>query len=253
MAWALRTDADIDTANVDLAALETAGLTGMSEAEGRATLWFAHRVDDLPVQGRWEEVTDQDWQETWKAGLAPVTVGGITVTPPWLPVEGAIVIEPGQAFGTGHHETTTACLAAMQALDLAGLRVADIGTGTGVLAIAAATLGAARVAAVDTDPLAVAAARANAAANAADVTVRLGSADLLETGAFDVVVANLDTATLRAVAEDLVALLAPGGTLVVSGISLERTAEAVTALAAAGLTARGEPGKEWVLITGRRT
>lgn len=250
-AWALHTDLDLEAVSVHLPVLEAAGLLGVVEAAGVATVYLPDRVPDLPVAGRWEAVPEQDWHARWKADIAPVTVGAITIVPPWLPAPpGAIVLEPGQAFGTGHHETTTGCLAALQELDLGGAAVLDVGTGSGVLAIAALRLGAARAVGVDTDPVAVAAAQENAARNRVAVTLRTGTVDAVD-GRFDVVVANLDTATLTALAGGLVGALAPGGALVASGVSVERTAEAEAALAAAGLPVLARPGREWTVLTGR--
>lgn len=245
----LHTDVTLDALNVHLAALEKAGMLGAAEQDGRASAYFAVRPVALPVAGRWEELADRDWSEAWKNGLEPVRVGGLVITPPWLATGAAdeIVIEPAQAFGTGHHETTAGCLAALQEHDLAGTRVLDVGTGSGVLAIAAARLGAAAVVAVDTDPLAVDAAASNAAVNGARVEVHPGSAEDVD-GRFDVVVANLDTATLSAVADALAARLTPGGTLIASGASRDRADEAVAALHAAGLAATAHAGTEWVVL-----
>ncbi|MGH3665654.1 MAG: 50S ribosomal protein L11 methyltransferase [Egibacteraceae bacterium] len=246
--------------NLHLQALEAAGLLGMVADEHGTTVYLDRRSADLSVDGRWEHVPDQDWNAAWKAGIEPVIVGAVTVTPPWSAAEGrnvapgppgsvVVVIEPAQAFGTGHHETTTGCLAALQELELGGARVLEVGTGTGVLAIAAAGLGAAEVVAVDTDPVAVAAAVANAVANGAAVDVRLGSAAVAGSQPFDVVVANLDTDTLTGLAADLAGLLSPGGTLVASGVGIERAGQALTALEAAGLSAVARPGREWVVLT----
>lgn len=250
--WVLHTDVSLDELNIHLAALEEAGMLGAVEQEGRASAHFAQRPAALPVQGRWEELADQDWGELWKAGLDPVRVGTLVVTPPWHATGGTdeIVIEPAQAFGTGHHETTAGCLAALQERPLAGTRVLDVGTGSGVLAIAAARLGAAVVVAVDTDPLAVDAAAWNAAANGVRVDVRAGSAEDVD-ARFDTVVANLDTATLCALAGALTARLAPDGTLVASGVSRERADEALAALGTAGLHATVRAGAEWVVLTAR--
>lgn len=250
-AWALHTDLDLEAVSVHLPALEAAGLLGIVEAAGVATVYLPARAPELPVAGRWEAVPERDWHAQWKAGIVPVTVGAITIVPPWLPAPaGAIVLEPGQAFGTGHHETTTGCLAALQELDLTGAAVLDVGTGSGVLAIATLRLGAARAVGVDTDPVAVAAARENAARNGVAVTLRTGSVEAAD-GRFDVVVANLDTATLSSLAVRLVGALAPGGTLVASGVSVERTAEAEAAFDAAGLPVLPRPGREWTVLLGR--
>jgi ribosomal protein L11 methyltransferase len=252
MMWELRTDLDLDAVNLHLGALQAAGLVGMAEEGGRASLYFPERIEDLPVDGAWARLEDRDWLEEWKRGLEPVTVGAVTVTPPWIPAgRDAVVIEPSYAFGTGHHETTAGCLAALQELDLAGRRVLDVGTGSGVLAIAAARLGAGAVVGVDTDPLAVAVARAGVAANAVDVEVREGSLDVVD-GAFDVVVANLDTDTHAALAGDLVGRLAGGGTLIASGVGVARRDEAVAAFHRAGLPVVARTGGEWVVLIGRR-
>lgn len=250
--WQLRTGRTLDEVNVHLADLQAAGLLGIAEEGGRATLYLPRRVDGLAIDGDWSPVEDRDWLEEWKRGLEPVTVGAITVTPPWIPAgEGAVVITPSYAFGTGHHETTAGCLAALQELDLRGRAVLDAGTGSGVLAIAAARLGAAPVVGVDTDDLAVGSARGNVAANAVAVDLRVGSLETVA-GAFDVVVANLDTDTHAALAPALVDRLAPGGTLIVSGISLARVEEGVAAFSRAGLPVVTRPGREWVVLVGRR-
>lgn len=255
-AWALHTDVSLDDVNLHLAALEDAGLLGAVEEDGKATVYLPAPVE-LALAGRWEPVGDRDWNEAWKAGLEPVTVGAVTIIPPWRPppeASGAVlVIEPAQAFGTGHHETTTGCLAALQELDLAGRRVLDVGTGTGVLALAAVRLGAGTVVAVDTDPLAVTAARGNAARNSLPLDVRVGSVEAAGSAPYDVVVANLDTATLTRVAVQLAAALAADGTLVVSGVGVERQAQALAALQGAGLAVAARPGREWtVLVAARR-
>jgi ribosomal protein L11 methyltransferase len=250
--WVYRTRLRLEEVNLHLEALESAGLLGLAEEAGRTDAYFPERADGLPLAGTWAEVHDEDWSQTWRAGLEPVTVGAIRIASPWLAREGDIVIEPGQAFGTGHHETTTACIAALQELDLDDRSVLDVGTGSGVLAICARRLGARTVLAVDTDPEAVAAARANAAANATAVEVRLGSPTVAP-GSYDVVVANLDTATVCRLARELAVRLAAGGTLVVSGVSVERAREAEQALADQGLVCRTRLGREWALLVCRRS
>lgn len=247
--WVLYLDVPLDEANRHWSALTDAGMVGAAEVDGHAEIYFADRPDDLGLHGRWEHLAGRDWHERWRAGLTPVRAGRWTVTPSWLAgdVVGELVVDPGQAFGTGHHETTTACLEALDATALDGRSVLDVGTGTGVLAIAAALAGA-TVTAVDTDPLAVEAATANAARNGARITVGLGSTDRAAGRTFDVVVANLDSATLVALATDLRAAVAPAGTLIASGVSNERRDEVRAALEQAGLLVTATPGVEWTLL-----
>jgi ribosomal protein L11 methyltransferase len=181
------------------------------------------------------DVDDEDWARRSQAALTSVPIGDIIVSPPWdVPAPGArhpaplvIVIEPSVGFGTGHHASTRLCLLAMQQLDLRGTSVIDVGTGSGVLAIAAAKLGAASVVAIDTDADAIANARDNAARN--DAGVFFFVADASEPGrsylrgghgasTFDVVLANLTAAWLRRLSVSLMTMVADGGTLVLSGI-----------------------------------
>ena len=254
--WALSTHLSLDEVNVHLLVLQEAGLLGIAEQDGTTTLYLSRRVDGLPVEGSWTRVEDRDWNAEWKAGFDPVVVGAVSVLAPWHPNDDptpvTLVVEPAQAFGTGHHETTTACLAALQELDLQGLSVFDVGTGTGVLALAAKALGAARVLGVDIDPLAVEAAADNARLNSLSIEVALGSADAVAGEQFDVVVANIDTATVTKLAPSLAEALRPGGAFIGSGVSNERSAEALAALEAAGLAVTASPGVEWALLRGRR-
>jgi ribosomal protein L11 methyltransferase len=116
------------------------------------------------------EIAD-DWDERWKQWHRPVSVGQIRIAPPWAREDGDIVIDPGQAFGTGGHATTRLCLELLLTLEPGGA-FADWGCGSGVLAIAAGKLGYDPVLAIDYDPLAVEATRANAAANGVELEVR---------------------------------------------------------------------------------
>jgi ribosomal protein L11 methyltransferase len=252
--WCLRTDVSLEEANARLARVDD--VLGMVEENGRTTVYLPERRDDLALEGVWEKVAERDWNEAWKTGLTPVTVGAVTIIPPWLPppadAQVVLVIEPAQAFGTGHHETTTGCLGALQEVPLQGRSVLDVGTGTGVLALAAARLGAARAVAVDIDPIAVDTAASNAQRNDIALDCRLGSVEAAADEIFDVVVANLDTNTLHIVAAGLVAAIAPGGTLIASGVGVERADEAVALLSRAGLPTVARPGHEWVVLIGRR-
>jgi ribosomal protein L11 methyltransferase len=172
------------------------------------------------------DVEDEGWAEKSQAELTAIEVGNMIVAPPWdLPQGDAapgrmlIVIEPSMGFGTGHHQTTRLCLRALQDAGVRGKRVLDLGTGSGVLAIAAAKLGAASVLGVDDDSDAVDAARKNVALN--DVAVRIERADIKTSDAetADVVVANLTGALLVRFAEGVMRHAAPGGLLILSGFT----------------------------------
>ena len=200
------------------------------------------------------EVEGRDWLAEWKRGWQPAEVGRFVVAPPWSEVPeggGRIVIrvEPGMAFGTGTHETTRLCLAAIEK-HFGGGSFLDVGTGTGVLAIAAAKLHASsRVEACDTDPLAVSVAEENARLNgvADRIAFRVGSVDD-STASADLVCANL---TADVILPLLPALLgATCGRLVLSGILATQGPEVCTRLVELGaagyeITRDGE----WVAIT----
>lgn len=183
------------------------------------------------------EVADADWAEAWRAHFAPLTVGRtLTIAPPWEtpPADGRLVLtlEPGRAFGTGQHGTTAGCLELLEAIVERAhpARAIDLGTGSGILAIAAARLGVAEVLAVDSDPDAVASATANVARNGLEgrVTCALADASTLEAAPAPLVLANLLAAAHRALAPRYARLVAPGGTLVAGGC-LDAEADDVTA------------------------
>jgi len=179
------------------------------------------------------DVDDEDWARRSQSALEAVRVGRIAVAPPWDVPEGDIVItiDPSMGFGTGHHETTRLCLRLLQDLDLKDRRAIDVGTGSGVLAIAAWRLGAREAVAVDNDPDALANARENIARNGGRAAIEVLERDLsdLSLSAGDVVTANLTGAALRKHARALGALVAPGGHLIVSGFSPAELTDVIAA------------------------
>lgn len=207
-----------------------------------------------PIVGE-RKVEETDWVRLTQAQFPPVKVGRLWVVPSWHvpPDPDAIVIrlDPGTAFGTGTHPTTRLCLQWLDEHPPAGRSVLDYGCGSGILAIAAAKLGAACVAATDIDPQALAAARANAAANA--VAGDYTAPGSLPPVAFDVVLANILTNPLKLLAPLLVGRLAPGGSLVLAGVLERQVGEVTDAYAHAGLALgvwRSDEG--WACLTGRR-
>jgi ribosomal protein L11 methyltransferase len=179
--------------------------------------------------------------EAWRPFARPVRVGALHVRPTWLdpddeaPVAGerVVLVDPTRAFGYDH-PSTVACLEAVASLAGPGVAVLDVGCGSGVLALAAATLGSAPVVAVDTDPVAAAATRA--AAGAAGLAVDASTRPVGElTGRFEVVVANIGAATLRALAPAIAARVAPGGRLVLAGLLVEQVPDVAVTYEAEGL------------------
>lgn len=186
-------------------------------------------------------IPDRDWNESWKKGFTPLDVGErFTILPPWertKPGRINLIIDPGMAFGTGHHETTRSCLVLMErhAGRTALGRFLDLGTGTGLLAIAAAKIGYASVLAIDTDPLTVDAAKKNCALNsAADVDVREGDLSVVD-GTFDMITANLFSVLLIELAPAIASRLNRGGIAVLSGMLREQADAVLTAMNKAGL------------------
>ena len=188
----------------------------------------AARLGPLPSGWllEWIEVPD-DPSETWREFVEPIEVGErIVVRPAWLPeiADGRveIAIEPGGSFGLGDHPTTRLTAAAVARLTTPGCRVLDVGCGSGVLAILAARLGAARADGIDIADAAVEATRDNAVRNAVGDRVAASSTSIAELdGSYDLVLANVLAPTIVAMAEDLRRVLAPAGSLVVSGILAE--------------------------------
>lgn len=218
------------------------GTTGVEEhPDGRLTAGFASEAmareaaaELDPVWGPEIAIVEGDgWLDTWREGFEPFAVGPFDVNPAWRPellaryraTRGRLElrIDPGRAFGTGAHPSTSLVLGLLPALVRRGALVLDVGCGSGILAVAAARLGAARVLAVDIDPHAVQTTAANAARNGvADVVSARSVAVELVTGRFDVVVANILAPVLIELAPDLVAKAGFGGTIVVSGLVSEQ-------------------------------
>jgi ribosomal protein L11 methyltransferase len=203
------------------------------------------------------EVTDGGWAESWKHHFPPLEIGHrLFVHPPWIaevpPGRIGIVIDPGMAFGTGHHGSTAGCLrlleVAMEGRPAA--RVLDLGTGSGVLAIAAAKLGARKITAVDIDPDACRIAAQNAAANGVHDVIRFTERLPEASAPFDLVLANLFAQHLLDLAGDIEARLAPGGVAIGAGILADEVQSVRDAWSAAGLKERASCAEgPWVSLS----
>lgn len=221
---------------------------------------------------QWSQQADEDWSLSWKQHWQADPVGmGLLILPAWLPCppehaeRRLIAMDPGSAFGTGSHPTTRLCLEALERLaavkpeELAGLRVADLGCGSGVLGLAALRLGAASVVAVDTDSLAVRATADNAALNGltAQVRVQLGSvealAELLEGQPADLLLCNILAPVIQALCPAFNTVLAANGVGLLSGLLVDQAPALQLALRNEGWQAElTAEQSQWGLMTIRR-
>ncbi len=220
-------------------------------ALGDALSRVAGQATDL--DWRWQP--HEEWAETWKRGLGPMRVSRrITVAPTWdvpaEPVGGALVIlDPGVAFGTARHASTRCALRLLDAVVQPGAAIADVGTGSGILAIAAAKLGVGRVVAADNDPLACAAARDNVNANGVGGVVSIHEGEvspewLAARHALDGVAANIESGVLTALLPGFAAALAPGGWLLVSGLLAEQSGDFAYEAAPFGFRLRDDDAED---------
>ncbi len=264
----------LEAREAELDLLWEAGATGLEERGGTVRAYFDERpeVAGPLAGGEWLEEEEQDWQEAFKRDIRPVQAGRVTIAPPWRaeeipPEQLSLIIEPGMAFGTGHHATTRMAVEALGELDLSGKRVLDVGTGSGILTMAAARLGAALAYGIDLDPQTIPAARENAVQNGLqppqvqfDVgtlqpetfSTPAGEEALADTG-YGVLVANLFAELHDLLAGTYLQQLRPGGHLILTGILQERLALVLAALEREGVqnVAVREDG-EWVLVTGQK-
>ncbi|PIE19162.1 MAG: 50S ribosomal protein L11 methyltransferase [Proteobacteria bacterium] len=236
---------------------------GAAELEGaRARLtsalsrWPQARLASAPLP--------QGWRDRWREWFFPIEVSPrLVVAPPWRAAEveaqgrEVLVVEPGMAFGTGQHETTRLCLEALDAMSEAQelpAEVLDVGCGTGVLAIAAARLGATKVYGNDVDPQAPRAANDNAEVNGVADRVRFDATPIERVeGTWPLVVANIMTHILLSMREALAARVAPGGTLLLSGILRDQVPEILGAFVPLGLEhVETVARNDWVRVHLRR-
>jgi ribosomal protein L11 methyltransferase len=211
-------------------------------------------ANGLTVHATPVEVVDEDWARRSQAMLRSVRVGRFVISPPWdTPATSnrsdiVLVVEPSMGFGTGHHASTRLCLSALQQLEMGATEVLDVGTGSAVLAMAAARLGAASVVAVDIDADAISSAQDNLALNGLSGAVVLREADFRSEPAahVDIVLANLTGGMLSMSAPTLLACCKAGGHMIMSGILASEESAVLDAFGDAVAVAWRNTEDEWV-------
>ena len=260
----LSTDFDDESGNTAVVTVKTylpldeEGLKTRRRIE--EALWHLSQIYPLPPP-EFRELTEDDWANAWKKHYHVLHVGQrIVIKPSWQehqprPDEVVIELDPGMAFGTGLHPTTRMCLQALEEHLKPGDKVLDLGTGSGILAIAAAKLGAGSVLALDNDPQAVRAARANVQSNGVQdiVTVEPGSLDKAAEE-FELVLVNILARVIVELADQgLVDRVRPAGLMIAAGIIEEQEAEVTAALGEHGLEiVERRQEKDWVTLVGGR-
>ncbi len=210
-------------------------------AETMASLSARLTAAEIAFTLETEGVLQEDWQNEWRKYYHPRDIGSrLAIVPSWqdYPTDRVkLLLDPGLAFGTGGHETTSLCLEQLDAMVSGGECVLDIGTGSGILAIAALKLGAATAQGVDIDPISVRTAGENAALNgvADQLEVLVGDLSDKASGQYDIILANIVANAIISLAPAVPALMAQGGAFIASGIIDTRKDEVLAALNASGL------------------
>jgi len=215
----------------------------------------------IPFNLYFQEVDEESWANSWKKYFKPVEVGEFLIKPTWEKLPSGkedkkiIEIDPGMAFGTGTHVTTALVLEALPNYVSPGKVVVDVGTGSGILAIASALLGAEKIYALDIDPVAVKVARDNISINRLEDRITVMENDLLHgfNQTVDVIIANIIAAVIKELALDAYEKLATGGIFIGSGIILEREKEVMDKLLEVGfkIIERKSSGG-WCLLVARK-
>ena len=213
---------------------------GASQVETLALIAARMEAAGIPYTVETEGVEQEDWQNGWRKYYHPLEIGKrLAVVPSWQESDRVkLILDPGLAFGTGGHETTSLCLEALDEQVRGGERVLDIGTGSGILAIAALKLGAASAEGVDIDPVAVRTAGENAALNGVQdkLTVLVGDLSDKASGTYDIITANIVANAILSLAPAVPGLMAEGATFIASGIIDSRKDEVIAGLEKAGLS-----------------
>lgn len=252
---AFRMKGALESLELETSLLWEAGCGGIVQEGDDIVAYFDAQID-LPLTGCWQQVEDTDWLAEYYASLKPVELKRLIIAPTHCEVtpqaeQRVLWLDPGMAFGTGHHETTRLALAHLEGLELSGKTVLDVGTGSGILAIAASLLSAGRVLAVDTDPLTLPVAEQNRELNGADVSFRVGTLDeTVASHSIDVLVANLFAELHVDLMANYWRVLKSGGRLLLTGILLERLPLVLAAIETNFADIEVAEDGDWALVQG---
>ena len=223
-------------------------------------IWHLGQIRPVP-EPTFRPVAEAEWAEVWKERLDVLRIGQhVVIRPSWrdyapVPEDVVVQLDPGMAFGTGLHPTTQMCLVSLEELVQPGAAVLDLGTGSGILAIAASKLGAGHVLALDNDPVAVKTARENVVTNGVQETVRVVNGSLPQvSGSYDLVVVNiLARVIVEMIHQGLAERMCSGGKLITAGIITDQMPAVVAALEQNGLTIVGrQQTDDWVCLVAQR-
>jgi len=236
-------------------------VTGLFGADANAALildTLRSELEDPLLRAKVSPVDDQDWERSWMDQFQPLRFGRrLWVCPHWhsppQPEDVNIMLDPGLAFGTGTHPTTALCLEWLDAQELQDKTVIDYGCGSGILAIAAAKLGARRIWAVDYDPQALTATTNNALANQVSEQISIHAPETLPEVTADIVLANILSGPLLELAPRFADLLRPGGKLVLSGVLSDQAAALLEKYRTWFNMEPTTTREEWVRLSGQRT
>jgi len=252
MSEAFRIKGQLETLETNLDSLWNLGCEGVWQDGDEVVAYFSERLD-LPLEGSWERVDDETYVERYYADLKPVYLDKLVVAPTHKEVslragQKPLWLDPGMAFGTGHHETTKLALQALESIDLFKKDVLDIGAGSGILAIAADLLGAARAHGVDNDPETLAVAQENCVLNGSRATFAVGTVQDVPSDSADVIAANLFAELHVQLAAEYHRVLRGGGWLFVTGIMNEKLEAVLEALTPQFEIDRVVQEGEWSLV-----
>lgn len=215
------------------------------------------QMNHIPHKLSTQEIPEKNWNEEWMKYYKPVSISDtLTIVPCWMEYqprakEQVVLLDPGVAFGTGTHETTKLCLTLLEKLVCPGDRILDVGTGSGILAVTSLLLGAGYADAIDIDPLAVDAAKKNAALNGVQDRLRAEEGDLLQraSGQYQLICANIVADVIIGLLAQIGPFLAPGGSIILSGILASRTDDVLSAVTQNGFLCKGQyRDKEWTAL-----